>query len=118
MFIYVGGIIGMCCIVDFVLFYQVCIGLYGLFDLLLVCMVVVLYFDLWVFNFGVQEFMGYFEQMLEVFLYNWMFEGGYRYLGDKSGLGIEFDEKLVVKYLYDLVYLLVVCLEDGILWNW
>lgn len=51
----------MCWIVDFVLLYQVCIGLYGFFDLLLVCMVVVLYFDLWVFNFGVQEYMGYFE---------------------------------------------------------
>lgn len=61
MLIYVGGIIGMCWIVDFVLLYQVCIGLYGFFDLLLVCMVVVLYFDLWVFNFGVQEYMGYFE---------------------------------------------------------
>lgn len=56
--------------------------------------------------------------MFEVFLYNWIFDNGYMYLGDKLGFGIEFDEKLVVKYFYEFVYLLVVRLEDGMLWNW
>lgn len=62
--------------------------------------------------------MGYFEQMLEVFLHNWTFDNGYMHLGDKLGFGIEFDEKLAAKYFYELAYLLVARLEDGTLWNW
>lgn len=46
-------------------------------------MAAALHFDLWVPNFGVQEFMGYSEQMLEVFPHNWTFEGGYMHPGDK-----------------------------------
>lgn len=52
-------------------------GSHGPSDLSPVCMAAALHFDLWVPNFGVQEFMGYSEQMLEVFPHNWTFEGGY-----------------------------------------
>ncbi|MCW7160608.1 enolase C-terminal domain-like protein [Escherichia coli] len=45
------------------------------------------------------EYMGYSEQMLEVFPHNWTFDNGYMHPGDKPGLGIEFDEKLAAKYL-------------------
>lgn len=61
-------------------------------------MAAALHFDLWVPNFGVQEYMGYSEQMLEVFPHNWTFDNGYMHPGDKPGLGIEFDEKLAAKY--------------------
>jgi mannonate dehydratase len=49
-------------------------------------------------NFGVQEYMGYSEQMLEVFPHSWTFDNGYMHPGEKPGLGIEFDEKLAAKY--------------------
>jgi hypothetical protein len=58
-------------------------------------------------NFGVQEYMGYSEQMLEVFPHSWRFDNGYMHPGDKPGLGIEFDEKLAAKYPYDS------CLSSG-----
>ena len=77
-----------------------------------------LHFDLWVPNFGVQEYMGYSEQMLEVFPHNWTFDNGYMHPGEKPGLGIEFDEKLAAKYPYEPAYLPVARLEDGTLWNW
>lgn len=80
--------------------------------------VAALHFDLWVPNFGVQEYMGYSEQMLEVFRHNWTFDNGYMHPGEKPGLGIEFDEKLAAKYPYEPAYLPVARLEDGTLWNW
>lgn len=66
-------------------------------------MAAALHFDLWVPNFGVQEYMGYSEQMLEVFPHNWTFDNGYMHPGDKPGLGIEFDEKLAAKYPMNLL---------------
>ncbi|STW06833.1 Starvation sensing protein RspA [Klebsiella grimontii] len=44
-----------------------------------------LHFDLWVPNFGVQEYMGYSEQMLEVFPHSWTFDNGYMHPGEKPG---------------------------------
>lgn len=79
-----GGITGMRRIADFASLYQVRTGSHGPSDLSPVCMAAALHFDLWVPNFGVQEFMGYSEQMLEVFPHNWTFEGGYMHPGDKQ----------------------------------
>lgn len=44
-------------------------------------------FDLWVPNFGVQEYMGYSEQMLEVFPHNWTFDNGYMHPETNPALG-------------------------------
>ena len=113
-----GGITGMRRIADFASLYQVRTGSHGPSDLSPVCMAAALHFDLWVPNFGVQEYMGYSEQMLEVFPHSWTFDNGYMHPGDKPGLGIEFDEKLAAKYPYEPAYLPVARLEDGTLWNW
>lgn len=72
-----GGITGMRRIADFASLYQVRTGSHGPSDLSPVCMAAALHFDLWVPNFGVQEYMGYSEQMLEVFPHNWTFDNGY-----------------------------------------
>ncbi len=66
---------GMRRIADFASLYQVRTGSHGPSDLSPVCMAAALHFDLWVPNFGVQEFMGYSEQMLEVFPHNWTVRG-------------------------------------------
>lgn len=65
-----GGITGMRRIADFASLYQVRTGSHGPSDLSPVCMAAALHFDLWVPNFGVREYMGYSEQMLEVFPHN------------------------------------------------
>ncbi len=72
-----GGITGMRRIADFASLYQVRTGSHGPSDLSPVCHAAALHFDLWVPNFGVQEYMGYSEQMLEVFPHSWRFEEGY-----------------------------------------
>ncbi|MBW9133700.1 D-galactonate dehydratase family protein, partial [Paraburkholderia ginsengiterrae] len=113
-----GGITGMRRIADFASLYQVRTGSHGPSALSPVCHAAALHFDLWVPNFGVQEYMGYSEQMLEVFPHSWRFEEGYMHPGDEPGLGISFDEKLAAKYPYDPAYLPVARLEDGTLWNW
>ncbi|WP_343529869.1 D-mannonate dehydratase ManD [Yokenella regensburgei] len=113
-----GGITGMRRIADFAALYQVRTGAHGPSDLSPVCMAAALHFDLWVPNFGVQEYMGYSEQMLEVFPHSWRFDNGYMHPGEKPGIGIEFDEKLAAKYPYDPACLPIARLEDGTLWNW
>ncbi|MDU9439029.1 bifunctional D-altronate/D-mannonate dehydratase, partial [Escherichia coli] len=66
----------------------------------------------------VQAYMGYSEQMLEVFPHSWRFDEGYMNPGDEPGLGISFDETLAAKYPYDPAYLPVARLAHGTLWNW
>ncbi len=56
-----GGITGMRRIADFASLYQVRTGSHGPSDLSPICMAAALHFDLWVPNFGVQEYMGYSE---------------------------------------------------------
>ncbi|VFS45649.1 Starvation-sensing protein rspA [Budvicia aquatica] len=113
-----GGITHMRRIADFAAMYQVRTGSHGPSDLSPICHAAALHFDLWVPNFGVQEYMGYSEKMLEVFPHNWTFDDGYMHPSDKPGLGIDFDEKLAAKYPYEPAYLPVARLEDGTLWNW
>ncbi|MEX6209588.1 D-mannonate dehydratase ManD [Providencia huaxiensis] len=113
-----GGITGMRRIADFASLYQVRTGSHDPSDLSPICHAAALHFDLWVPNFGVQEFMGYSEEMLSVFTTNWTFNDGYMHPSDKPGLGIDFDEKLAAKYPYNPAYLPVARLEDGTLWNW
>ena len=81
-----GGITGMRRIADFASLYQVRTGSHGPSDLSPVCMAAALHFDLWVPNFGVQEYMGYSEQMLEVFPHNWTFDNGYMHPGENRVL--------------------------------
>ncbi len=50
-----------------------------------------LHFDLWVPNFGVQEYMGYPPEALEVFPHAWEFSQGSMHPGDAPGLGVDID---------------------------
>ena len=52
-------------------------------------------------NFGIQEWSGLSEPLREVFPGCPELEGGYVYLNDKPGLGIDIDEKLAAKYPCD-----------------
>jgi mannonate dehydratase len=113
-----GGITHMRRIADFASLYQVRTGCHGPSDLSPVCMGAALHFDLWVPNFGVQEYMGYPPAALEVFPHAWEFNRGTMHPGDAPGLGVDIDEKLAARYPYEPAYLPVARLEDGTLWNW
>jgi mannonate dehydratase len=113
-----GGITHMRRIADFASMYQVRTGSHGPSDLSPVCMAAALHFDLWVPNFGIQEYMGYHAETMDVFRCAWAYKDGYMHPGEAPGLGVEIDEALAAKYPYEPAYLPVARLEDGTLWNW
>jgi len=113
-----GGITHLRRIADFAAIYQVRTGCHGPSDLSPVCMGAALHFDLWVPNFGIQEYMGYPAPALEVFPHAWSFADGSMHPGDAPGHGVDIDEALAERYPYERAYLPVARLEDGTLWNW
>ncbi len=113
-----GGITHLKRIADLAALYQFRTGSHGPSDLSPVCMSAALHFDLAIPNFGLQEYMGYHAETLDVFNVSYTFKDGLMHPGDKPGLGIDFDEELAKKYPYEPAYLPVARLEDGTLWNW
>src|ERR1700743_3265650 len=113
-----GGITHLRRIADFASLYQVRTGCHGPSDLSPVCMGAALHFDLWVPNFGVQEYMGFPEEALDVFPHAWRFDKGMMHPGEAPGHGVDIDEAAAARYPYDPAYLPVARLEDGTLWNW
>ncbi len=113
-----GGITHLRRIADLAALYQVRTGSHGPSDLSPVCMGAALHFDLWAPNFGMQEYMGYHEQTMDVFKCGWSFKDGFMHPGEAPGIGVEIDEELAKKYPYEPAYLPVGRLEDGTMWNW
>jgi mannonate dehydratase len=93
-------------------------GCHGATDLSPVCMGASLHFNLWVPNFGVQEYMRHTAATDAVFPHDYSFERGYLVPGDTPGHGVDIDETLAAKYPYRRAYLPVNRLEDGTLWHW
>ena len=98
--------------------YQVRTGCHGPTDVSPICMGAALHFDLWVPNFGIQEYMHYTDKTDAVFPHAYTFDDGYLYPGDVPGHGVDIDEELAAKYPYEAAYLPVARLEDGTVWSW
>lgn len=116
--VHAGGITQLRRIADFAALHHVRTGCHGATDLSPVCMGAALHFDLWVPNFGVQEYMRHTEDTDDVFPHAYTFENGYLFPGDVPGHGVEIDEEIAAKYPYKRAYLPVNRLEDGTMWNW
>ena len=116
--VHAGGISHLRRIADLASLYQVRTGCHGATDLSPVTMGAALHFDLWVPNFGIQEYMRHTKETDEVFPHAYTFNDGYLYPGDVPGHGVDIDEELAVRYPYKKAYLPVARLEDGTLWNW
>ena len=98
--------------------YQIRTGCHGATDLSPVCLGAALHFDLWVPNFGIQEYMHHSEETDAVFPHAYTFKDGALYPGDTPGHGVDIDEELAAKYPYEPAYLPVARLEDGTMWSW
>ncbi|MGO4331673.1 D-mannonate dehydratase ManD [Cupriavidus sp. 2TAF22] len=117
--VHAGGITHLRRIADFAALHQVRTGSHGATDLSPVCMGAALHFDLWVPNFGIQEYMRHSEETDAVFPHAYTFAKGMLYPGDVPGHGVEIDEALAAKYPYQRAYLPVNRLaHDGTLWHW
>lgn len=116
--VHAGGITHLRRIADLAALYHVRTGCHGATDLSPVCMGAALHFDIWVPNFGIQEYMRHSPETDAVFPHAYSFEDGYLYPGDAPGHGVDIDETLAAKYPYERCYLPVNRLEDGTMWSW
>jgi mannonate dehydratase len=116
--VHAGGITHLRRIADFASLFHVRTGCHGATDLSPICMGAALHFDLWVPNFGIQEYMRHSEETNAVFPHSYSFRNGYMYPGETAGHGVDIDEKIAAKYPYKRCYLPVNRLEDGTMWNW
>ncbi|MBY4728996.1 D-mannonate dehydratase ManD [Cupriavidus pauculus] len=117
--VHAGGITHLRRIADFAAMHQVRTGCHGATDLSPVCMGAALHFDIWVPNFGIQEYMRHTEETDAVFPHSYTFADGMLVPGDAPGHGVEIDETLAAKYPYQRAYLPVNRLaHDGTLWHW
>jgi mannonate dehydratase len=117
--VHAGGITHLRRIADLAALYQVRTGSHGATDLSPVCMGAALNFDLWVPNFGIQEYMRHTDETDAVFPHAYTFKDGYMHPGEAPGHGVTIDETLAAKYPYKRAYLPVNRLQhDGTLCNW
>ncbi|WP_459615602.1 D-mannonate dehydratase ManD [Bordetella sp. 2513F-2] len=117
--VHAGGITHLRRIADLASIYQVRTGSHGATDLSPVCMGAALHFDIWVPNFGIQEYMRHTEETDAVFPHAYSFEDGMMVPGEAPGHGVEIDEALAARYPYRRAYLPVNRLaHDGTLCNW
>jgi mannonate dehydratase len=117
--VHAGGITHLRRIADLASLYQVRTGSHGATDLSPVCMGAALHFDLWVPNFGIQEYMRHTDETDAVFPHAYTFADGFMHPGEAPGHGVEIDEALAAKYPYERAYLPVNRLQhDGTLWHW
>ncbi len=117
--VHAGGITHLRRIADLAALHQVRTGCHGATDLSPVCMGAALHFDLWVPNFGIQEYMRHTEETDAVFPHAYTFKDGMLHPGETPGHGVTLDEELAARYPYERAYLPVNRLAlDGTLWNW
>ena len=93
-------------------------GFHGATDLSPVCMGAALHFDLWVPNFGIQEYMRHTAETDAVFPHAYRFADGEFHPGETPGHGVDIDEALAATFPYRPASLPVNRLEDGTLFNW
>jgi mannonate dehydratase len=113
-----GGITHLRRVASLADLYKVRTGCHGATDLSPVCLAAALHFDLWVPNFGIQEYMRHTAETDTVFPHAYGFDAGYLHPGDAPGLGVEIDEALAATYPYRRASLPVNRLEDGTMHDW
>lgn len=117
--VHAGGITHLRRIADLAALYQVRTGCHGATDLSPVCMGAALHFDIWVPNFGIQEYMRHTDETDAVFPHAYTFADGMLHPGDAPGHGVDIDEQLASRYPYQRAYLPVNRqAHDGTLWHW
>ncbi len=58
------------------------------------------------------------EETDAVFPHDYRFEDGFPISGDSPGHGVDIDEALAARYLYEPRQLPIARLTDGGMWNW
>ncbi|MEL6190534.1 MAG: D-mannonate dehydratase ManD [Bacteroidota bacterium] len=113
-----GGLTPMMKIASMAALYHVKMGCHGPSDLSPINLAACLHFGTAINNFGIQEFMGYPEESMEVFELSHSFEDGYFSISEEPGLGVSFDFERAKAFPYQKAYLPINRLTDGTLYHW
>jgi mannonate dehydratase len=113
-----GGLTPMLKIAHFAEIYGVKMGCHGPTDVSPINLAATIHCNLSINNFGVMEFMRHTPEIEAVYPHDYKLEDGYLTIGDKPGLGVDFDESSAKKYPYERAYLPVNRLLDGTMHDW
>ena len=116
--VHCGGISHLRRIAHLAELYNVRTGFHGATDLSPACMGAALHFDLWVPNFGIQEYMRHTAETDAVFPHSYTFANGALHPGEAPGHGVDIDEDLAKRFPYRPASLPINRLEDGTVFNW
>jgi len=116
---YAGGITHVKRIVDLAAIHHVKTGFHGAPSHSPICMAAHAHLNAWAPNFGIQEYLVLGTPECDaLFPSEHKMEGGFMYVSDAPGLGVDFDEKEAKRYSYKPGSHPVVRLQDGTLWNY
>jgi mannonate dehydratase len=113
-----GGITAMLKVAAVAGIYHIKMGCHGATDLSPVCLAAATHFDTAINNFGIQEHMRHNGLTDEIFPHDYTYHDGHLIVGEKPGLGVDYNEALAQKFPYNPAYLPVNRLEDGTLFHW
>ena len=113
-----GGITHLRRIFDLAALYQVRSGSHGPTDLSPVSLAAATSLDVSIPNFGIQEYMEFPPQTLEVFRGGPTFTNGMLYVSEEPGLGVHYDDATAERFPYDPRYLPVARRLDGSIHDW
>jgi mannonate dehydratase len=116
--VHAGGITHLRRIFDLAALYQVRTGSHGATDLSPVTLAAAVHVDVSVPNFGIQEYMGYTDEVGEVFRSGVRFERGMLHPSEEPGLGVEYDDEAAARFPYEPRYLPVARRLDGSVHDW
>lgn len=116
--VHAGGITHLRRIFDLAALYQVRSGSHGASDLSPITQAAAVHLDTAIPNFGVQEYMGYPEQVAEVFHGGATLTDGFLNVSDEPGLGVTYDDEAAARFEYSPKYLPVARRLDGSIHDW
>ena len=116
--VHAGGVTHLRRIASLAALHHVRTGCHGATDISPVGMAAALHFDLWVPNFGIQEYMPHTAETDAVFPHAYSFRDGHMHPGEEAGLGVDLDEDLAARFPYRRAYLPVNRLPDGTVHPW
>ncbi|MHB1064395.1 MAG: D-mannonate dehydratase ManD [Georgenia sp.] len=113
-----GGITHLRRIFDLAALYQVRSGSHGPTDLSPISLAAATNIDVSIPNFGIQEYMAFAPETLEVFHGGATFSSGMLSVSEEPGLGVQYDDKAANRFPYDPKYLPVARRLDGSVHDW
>lgn len=113
-----GGVTHLKKLADFAALYGVKTGFHGPTDVSPVGQAAHVHLDLALHNFGIQEYMLFTEETMEVFDSGVRFTDGLLHPGERIGLGVELNREAAQKFPYEPAYLPINRLRDGTVHDW